>query len=307
MSLVFGPVLSRRLGNSLGIDLLKSVKICSFDCLYCEVGKTKKLLCEQFEFKDFEKLESELLTVKNNLNKKLDFVTFAGSGEPTLASNLPEIAKFIRRIFPTTKIALLTNCSFLNEKTAKEFDLIVPKLDTVIQETFKKLNKPCSNITIELIKDNLIKASSINPNMDIGVLLVKNINDNLNEAKEMLKFLKTIKFNKLQIGTIHRLPAYDVKEVEQEVIDEWVKFFKNNGIYAEDIKYVKLDDCLELNFQNLYEYVKIRPVPMFELQKAFKISYISLIKFIEKYPKFEIINKEGINYLKLKNNETNRI
>ncbi len=104
---LFGPVPSRRLGMSLGVDLVPK-KVCSLDCVYCEVGKTTKLTLERREYIKFNKVKEELTHYFRN-NPDPDYITFSGSGEPTLNIFIGEVLQFIKQIKPNIPIAVLTN------------------------------------------------------------------------------------------------------------------------------------------------------------------------------------------------------
>ena len=115
---LFGPVPSRRLGMSLGVDLVPK-KVCSLDCVYCEVGKTSKLTSERKEYVLFDRVVEELKNYFEN-NPDPDFLTFSGSGEPTLNSRLGEVIAFIKEIRPDIPVAVLTNGTLLSDKGVQE-------------------------------------------------------------------------------------------------------------------------------------------------------------------------------------------
>jgi len=152
-SIIYGPVPSWRLGRSLGIDLLSaSGKVCSFDCLYCQLGKTISLTTERREFVSIAKLGEELKEVRDVV---ADYVTFSGGGEPTLASNLGqaiELAKSSLRL----PIAVLTNSSLMPRDDVRrelaKADVVVATVDAHNQELFKQINRP---VTALLLSDIL--------------------------------------------------------------------------------------------------------------------------------------------------------
>ena len=140
---VFGPIPSRRLGLSLGIDLLP-YKTCSMDCVYCECGATTNLTCERREYFPTSQVIQELEEVLAK-HQKIDYVTFSGVGEPTLHSGIGTIIRHIREAHPELKICLLTNASLLNdEQLVKEIapvDLIVPSMDGSNDEELYRINR----------------------------------------------------------------------------------------------------------------------------------------------------------------------
>ena len=156
---LFGPVPSRRLGISLGVDLV-SFKVCSYNCVYCEVGKTTKLTIKRDSYINSKELIKEL---DDFLEKKpkLDYITFSGNGEPVLNSELGEIIDYLKKNYSQYKIALITNGSlFFDENLIREIekiDLLLPSLDAVSTKVFKEINKPHHSLNIKKIIEGLIK------------------------------------------------------------------------------------------------------------------------------------------------------
>ncbi|MCK5584343.1 MAG: radical SAM protein, partial [Elusimicrobiales bacterium] len=132
---IFGPVPSWRLGSSLGVDLISGTrKTCSFDCVYCQVGRTLKLSSRR---EVFVKKSEILKEIKSLPKAKIDYITFSGMGEPTLAKNLGELIKAVKKVRPE-KVAVLTNSSVLNRKDVRdelmEADFVIAKLDASNQK-----------------------------------------------------------------------------------------------------------------------------------------------------------------------------
>jgi len=151
MKIVYGPVASWRLGRSLGVDLICSPKkICSFDCIYCQLEKTEKLTKHSESFINLDKLKNELQHALNHTTT--DVITLSGMGEPTLANNMDEAIKIIREL-TDLPIAILTNSTLLCKKGIRDslsrLDIIVAKLDVSNEEMFKKINQPVQGLTFE--------------------------------------------------------------------------------------------------------------------------------------------------------------
>lgn len=148
---LFGPVPSRRLGISLGVDLVLH-KTCSLNCIYCECGRTTNLTVQRNEYVPTEIVLSELNHFLAS-NPKLDYITFSGSGEPTLHSGIGEIVNYLKNNFPSYKIALLTNGTLFNQskirQEVKSIDLILPSLDAVSDKVFQKINQPFRELSIK--------------------------------------------------------------------------------------------------------------------------------------------------------------
>ncbi|HKK42036.1 MAG TPA: radical SAM protein, partial [Bacteroidales bacterium] len=148
---LFGPVPSRRLGMSLGVDLVPK-KVCTLDCVYCEVGKTTKLTVEKKEYIPSIKIKEELQHYFSN-NPDPDYITFSGSGEPLLNSGIADVLGYIKYIKPSIPVALLTNGTLLSDRTVREavssVDLVLPSLDAASQDVFEKINRPAGSINID--------------------------------------------------------------------------------------------------------------------------------------------------------------
>lgn len=230
---IFGPVLSRRLGISLGIDLIP-FKTCSLDCIYCECGKTTDLTMERKEYTPTAEVISEL---NGYLSKKppLDYITFSGSGEPTLHKDLGIIINFLKDNYPEYKIALLTNSlSFAYHPEILEeinkVDLIVPSLDAGSEDVFKKICRPIKGITIEKVKKGLIELSKMkNGQIWLEIFIIPGINDAEQELLYFKDFIGKMKADKVQLNHLDRPGSVNwVKEVSFERLKEIADFLNGD-------------------------------------------------------------------------------
>lgn len=207
---LFGPVSSRRLGTSLGVDLLLP-KTCTLDCIYCECGVTSNLTLERKIYVPTKEIISEL---DKYLKKKpkLDYITFAGSGEPTLAANLEEIVEFIKNKYPAYKIALLTNGTLLFEPYVvdqiKKFDLVKISLDAVTKEIFDKVNKPHAQLEINKILKGIQDFShNYKGKLWLEIFIVPGFNDQQEELLKIKNIIKEMDYEKVQINSLDRPSA----------------------------------------------------------------------------------------------------
>jgi len=202
-----GPVFSRRLGKSLGINIIMD-KSCSFDCVYCEVGKTSDLTLIRQEYTPTHLIIKEL---DDFLNKKpeLDYITFSSTGEPTLHSKINEIINFIKEKYSDYNIALLTNSSLLWKNSVRKdiinVDLIVPSLDAVSSEIFQKINKPNSNLEIDKIINGLIKLKKeFKGEIWLEIFIIPGLNDQSKELNKFANLVKNLRPDKVQINSLDR-------------------------------------------------------------------------------------------------------
>ena len=155
---VFGPVPSRRLGRSLGIDLVP-FKICTYNCIYCQLGPTTNLTLERKEWVPFDKVIEEARE-KIRSADGIDYITFSGSGEPTLHSRIGELIREFKRL-SSIPVAVLTNGSLLWQKDVQddllEADLVIPSLDAPDRGLFRHVNRPHPDLAFDQVVEGLVK------------------------------------------------------------------------------------------------------------------------------------------------------
>ncbi|MBN2372488.1 radical SAM protein [bacterium] len=221
---IFGPVPSRRLGRSLGVDLVP-YKTCTFDCVYCELGPTTCHTLKRQPYKPIDSVCDELVKRLDQLNGDVDYITLAGSGEPTLNSDLGRLIERIKRI-SNTPLAILTNGSLLFDPSVRSelraLDLIVPSLDAVSRETFLKVNRPVAGIEIEDIIEGLIKLrEEFSGAIWLEVLVCMGINDSESELTLIKNAVYEIKPDKVQVNTVFRPPSIEgTKPVSEKRLKE---------------------------------------------------------------------------------------
>ena len=249
---VFGPVPSRRLGISLGVDLVLS-KSCNLNCIFCECGATKKIQLERQRFKDMNEILNEIQSVLKDI--KPDYITFSGSGEPTLSLDLGNISKAIKEDLKYKgKICLITNSLLLaNQEVIKELeyiDLIVPTLNTLKQDIFEKIVRPDYRTSVDEIKKGFINLNKSNykGKIWIEIFILENINDSEENFIEIANFLNSenIRYDKIQLNTIDRVGAErDLKAISFDKILKAKKILEENGLH--NIEIIKSLNELEEN------------------------------------------------------------
>jgi wyosine [tRNA(Phe)-imidazoG37] synthetase (radical SAM superfamily) len=159
-SQIFGPVPSRRLGRSLGVDLVP-LKTCTYDCIYCQLGRTT---CKTMERKEWVPLDGVLESLKEKLSSKPDYITLSGSGEPTLYSRIDKLIDQIKAM-TDVPVAVLTNGSLLSHEDVRKqlmaADLVIPSLDAGDEAMFRLINRPHEEISFPQMLDGLIDFAAI--------------------------------------------------------------------------------------------------------------------------------------------------
>lgn len=226
---LFGPVPSRRLGMSLGIDLVPK-KVCSLNCVYCEVGETTKLTVDRMEYVKYDKIISELKEFMSN-SPKIDYITFSGSGEPTLNSQIGKVLTYVKQNYPGVKTAVLTSGVLLINKQLRaeilEADVILPSLDAASQKVFEMINRPNPSLRIDRCIQGLIDLrKEYKGSIWLEIFLLKGYNDSPEDLKLLKEALLKIKPDRIQLNTLDRpgtvsgLKALTNGEL-QAIADNW--------------------------------------------------------------------------------------
>lgn len=203
---IYGPVPSRRLGRSLGVDVVP-YKVCSYDCVYCQLGRTTELARRPRELTPADAVLSELKAWVE-AGGQADYVTFSGSGEPTLHSGLGEMIHAAKDM-ASIPVALITNGSLLDNPRIREAalaaDVLLPSLDAGTEKVFRKVNRPAAGIGFDSMVAGLTcVAREFTGQVWLEIMLVDGINDSDDELYAMREIIKTIDLDRLQINTVER-------------------------------------------------------------------------------------------------------
>lgn len=215
MKYIYGPVESRRLGLSLGITLTPH-KICSFNCVYCQLGKTTERTRERKEYVLVREIIDELKSwLENNSSdaKRLNYITLSGSGEPTLNIKIDQLIAGIKKI-TSVPVAVITNASLLNMDAVRKAllgaDVIVPSLNAIAYKVFAKINRPQENIKVEDLINGLIELKKeFSGKIWLEVMLVRGINDDLRHIKKLKEAVERINPDKIQLNSPIRTTAQE--------------------------------------------------------------------------------------------------
>jgi wyosine [tRNA(Phe)-imidazoG37] synthetase (radical SAM superfamily) len=206
---VYGPVPSRRLGFSLGVDVLP-FKTCTLDCVYCQLGASSKTTVRRGSF---FKPEDVLARIREALDSgaPIDFITFSGSGEPTLNRDLGRLIRGIKAM-TDIPVAVLTNGTILHRKDVREAlaeaDLVVPSLDAVTPGLFARVNRPDRGISLDrMIKGMTLFRRGFKGRIWLEIMLIKGVNDSPGHIRKLKAAIEALKPDKVQLNTVVRPPA----------------------------------------------------------------------------------------------------
>ena len=219
-SYVYGPVPSRRLGQSLGVDPIP-LKTCNFNCVYCQLGRTSPVTNDRMDFFPPDEIVAQVRSALERLAPgEVDFVTFVGQGEPTLCASL---GWMIRRVKEITGIpvAVITNGALLYQAEVQGelavADVVMPSLDAVDDPTFRRINRPWPYFSVRGVIDGLVNfRKMLGGRLWIEVMLVKGLNDEKESLVRMSDCLHRIQADRVQINVPVRPPAEPWVEIPDD-------------------------------------------------------------------------------------------
>ncbi|MDQ1264167.1 MAG: hypothetical protein QG559_1168 [Campylobacterota bacterium] len=230
MKTIFGPVLSRRFGTSLGVDLSPTKKQCNFDCLYCELAASAPVDAQE----SVVEVSTIINELKQHLNSDIDVITITANGEPTLYPYLDTLIDELDKIKNNTQTLILTNSSNLTKDSVfnslLKLDQVKLSLDSVSKDIFKKIDRPIKEINIDEVVKKVIAFSEVyKGKLFIEILFVKGINDTEEEVRKLNEtLLKLHNITRVDIGTIDRPPAYDVKPLSYKELYDISHLFSSS-------------------------------------------------------------------------------
>lgn len=222
---LFGPVPSRRLGNSLGVSPIPE-RTCSYSCIYCQLGRTKHMTSTRKEFFSVQDILNEFSAYQNNQDL-FDIITIVGEGEPTLYQNLGQLIVSLKKV--TNKpIAVITNGSLLADPQVQQelmdADLVLPSMDAFDEKSFRKINRPHVSVKYDQTIQGLIEFShKYQGKLWIEIMLIAGINDSDEAINAFAEQLKAIQYDRVYVNTPVRPPAEsnvqcpDIKQIQKAV------------------------------------------------------------------------------------------
>lgn len=207
---LYGPVPSRRLGRSLGVDLVPP-KVCTYDCVYCQVGKTTRKTLLRKEYVPTAEVLEEVRDFLLRGGASIDHFSLSGSGEPTLHSQIGSVIQGIKAMSPIP-VAILTNGSLLHLEEVRDdlrhADIVLPSLDAVSREVFLRINRPHRGISVEKVVEGLVEFRKFyRGEIWLEILFCKRMNDSENELRQMKIAIDRIEPDRIHINTVIRPPT----------------------------------------------------------------------------------------------------
>jgi wyosine [tRNA(Phe)-imidazoG37] synthetase (radical SAM superfamily) len=282
---IFGPVPSRRLGRSLGVDLVP-YKTCTFDCVYCDLGRTTHKTVSRQSPVSPEEVERELELSLSILENKPDYITLSGSGEPTLNQNIGEIIHTIKDL-TSIPVAVLTNGSLLSDEGVRNellaADLVLPSLDAVHDVTFQFLNRPHPSLKIDEIISGLIQfRKQYRGQIWLEVVFCRGINDDKEEIQRLKGVIERVQPDRVQLNTPVRPPAEEfayplttgqLEEIRETLGDKAEIISEFTAPLGEEWNSLKDTEILNL--------IKRRPCTTEDISKALGFRIDEVVKHLD--------------------------
>jgi wyosine [tRNA(Phe)-imidazoG37] synthetase (radical SAM superfamily) len=282
---LYGPVPSRRLGRSLGIDLVPH-KICTYDCIYCQIGKTTDKTLVRKEYVPVKEILEEVRRFLKEETSSIDHLSLSGSGEPTLHSQIRSVIEGIKTI-TSIPVAVITNGSLLYEEEVRQdllhADIVLPSLDAVSSEVFMRINRPRPGFSIEKVIEGLVEFRKVyKGQIWLEILFCKGVNDSKEELLRMKKAVDRIQPDRIHLNTVVRPPsekwAAPLSQKEMEEIQ--VYFGEKASIITEFDRHPSSISGRDIK-EEILEILKRRPLSLSDLSKGMGIPQNELDEYIK--------------------------
>ncbi|MFO7956578.1 MAG: radical SAM protein [Candidatus Brocadiia bacterium] len=283
-SFVYGPVPSRRLGRSLGIDLVP-FKTCSYDCVYCQLGRTTRKTMTR---KEWLPLDPALEELERKLESGPDYITLSGSGEPTLFSRIGEL---IDRVKDMTDIpvAVLTNGSLLWQEGLREellgADLVIPSLDAGNAATFHYVNRPVSGLSYDRMTEGLIAfREQYEGQYWLEVFLLGGVTDVNAEVEALAEQVRRIGPDRVQLNTVTRPPAEDYAyAVPPDEMAGLASRIAGNAEVIADYRRVHDEPAFTARGEDVLELLRRRPCTVEDVASGLGMHRNEAVKYVERF------------------------
>ena len=267
---VFGPINSRRFGMSLGIDLSPKQKSCNFDCVYCELKGAKPV--EEIENPPSVNEIISALKEALKVHQNIDVITLTANGEPTLYPHLKELVAKVNELKGKAKTLILSNGSGARDQKISEalkgLDIVKFSLDSAVQSTFKKIDRNKSGIEVsELVKAMAKFRKEFKGELVLEILVVAEFNDKEEEFMALNEAINEIAPHRVDVGTIDRPPAYNVKGVDASRLEELASKIK--GVPVTIARAHKIEQKYEFNKSEILAMLERRPQTTVNVEENF--------------------------------------
>ncbi len=310
---LFGPVPSRRLGMSLGVDLVPH-KVCSLNCVYCECGVTTDLTIERKEYVPYDSVKKELDKYLS-VNPAPDYITFSGAGEPTLNVRIGDVIRFIKNKYTDIPVAVLTNGSLFFQKEVREellsADLVLPSLDAACESVFCKINRPCENLSfVKHLKGLQEFRKEYKGKIWLEVLILPGYNDSESDLELLRGAFNKIQPEVIQLNTLDRPGAIEnIRAATGSELERIADFWQlENVVVVASPSGSKEKKILRKDIESaILETISRRPCTQDDLSMTLGLNLNEIDKYLKRLESNYKISKEmkprGLFYKLKKRND----
>ena len=299
--IVFGPINSRRFGMSLGIDLSPNQKSCNFDCVYCELSGAKTVET----IKNPPSVDEIISDLKEALKtyQNIDVITLTANGEPTLYPYLKELIAKVNELKGSAKTLILSNGSGVCDPKICEalhgLDIVKFSLDSAVQSTFKKIDRNKSGIEVnELIKAMAKFRKEFNGELVLEILVVAGFNDKEEEFIALNEAINEIAPHRVDIGTIDRPPAYNVKGADAKKLEELAK--QISGVPVNIARAHKIEQKYNFSEDEILEMLRRRPQTIANVEENFSEHSKQILNKLLQQDMVYLADVAGVKFYKLR-------
>ena len=300
-TIVFGPINSRRFGMSLGIDLSPKQKSCNFDCVYCELKGAKPVE----EIENPPSVNEIISALKEALkaHQNIDVITLTANGEPTLYPHLKELIAKVNELKGRAKTLILSNGSGVRDQKICEalygLDIVKFSLDSAVQSTFKKIDRNKSGIEVgELIKAMAKFCKEFKGELVLEILVVAGFNDEEEEFIALNAAINEIAPHRVDIGTIDRPPAYNVKGVDAKKLEELAN--QISGVPVNIAKAHKIEQKYNFSEDEILEMLRRRPQTIANVEENFSEYSKQILNKLLQQDVVYLADVAGVKFYKLR-------
>ncbi|ERJ26128.1 Putative Fe-S oxidoreductase [Campylobacter concisus ATCC 51562] len=299
--IVFGPINSRRFGMSLGIDLSPNQKSCNFDCVYCELSGAKTVETIENPPSVDEIINDLKEALKTHQN--IDVITLTANGEPTLYPYLKELIAKVNELKGSAKTLILSNGSGVRDPKICEalhgLDIAKFSLDSAVQSTFKKIDRNKSGVEVsDLIKAMAKFRKEFKGELMLEILVVAGFNDKKSEFEALNVAINEIAPHRVDIGTIDRPPAYNVKGVDAKKLEELAK--QISGVPVNIAKAHKIEQKYNFSEEEILEMLRRRPQTTANVEENFSEHSKQILNKLLQQDMVYLADVAGVKFYKLR-------
>ncbi len=293
---LFGPVPSRRFGRSLGVDLTP-FKTCSLDCIYCQLGRTTIKTMERKEYVPVKKVIEEMDEWMRHHAGEINFITLAGSGEPTLHSRFGEILE-IASEYPKTLVALLSNGTTLHLREVREAasfaDVVKITLNAWDEDSFVRMHRPFPGLKFkQVLEGERCLREEFDGDIWMEVVILEGINSNKSDVSRIAELARSINPDRIHLSTCVRPPAEDFAlPVSHERLSELAGLFEPCAEVIVDFS-PSSSRAFSGNEKNILEMLRRRPCTSSQIANVFGMHLNEVSKYIGKLLRKGVIRTKG--------------